>query len=682
MTFDERGHRVNTQIYGAFGGMENERPSGFIPTVEAFIGEGGSLENPRALHDLDNHLYAAHETVNGYEALGGIAFSEKTLLPGEHVFYSFVLGYGENAEDLEKTALHFLNQKNFNQSLEETKKYWRDKISVTYGTGDPSFNNWMKWVSFQPFLRRIYGCSFLPHHDYGKGGRGWRDLWQDCLALLIMDPKDVRKMLVDNYGGVRLDGTNATIIGYGPGEFIADRNNITRVWMDHGMWPLLTTNLYIQQTGDIEILLEETTYFHDMQICRGEKKDLKWDEKNQNRLMDKNGEVYYGTILEHILIEHLTAFYDVGAHGHMRLRGADWNDALDMASEKGESVAFTSMYAHNMDELSKLLVQLKKLGTKDVKIHEHLLMLLDDAEERSPSEKQELLVAYCMEEFSGRKVTVSVDALIENLKNKSLDLKKNIRENEWISNAEGFSWYNGYYDNHEKRVEGETDGGTRIMLTSQVFTVMSETADEKELNEIIRSADQYLYDPSVGGYRLNTDFKEVKMDLGRMFGFAYGHKENGAVFSHMAVMYGYALYSRGKSEEAHKVISSLYRHSSSFEKSRIYPGIPEYFDPEGRGMYHYLTGSASWLLLTVVTQMFGVRGKLGSLLFAPKLTKDQFDADGKAEITLPFHGRVFNITYLNPELKAAEAYKIKTVTLNQKPYSFDPKDPVIKMKDI
>ena len=33
--------------------------------------------------------------------------------------------------------------------------------------------------------------------------------------------------------------------------------------------------------------------------------------------------------------------------------------------------------------------------------------------------------------------------------------------------------------------------------------------------------------------------------MGRMFGFAYGEKENGAVFSHMAVMYANALYQRG-----------------------------------------------------------------------------------------------------------------------------------------
>ena len=32
-------------------------------------------------------------------------------------------------------------------------------------------------------------------------------------------------------------------------------------------------------------------------------------------------------------------FLEVGGHNIYRLRGADWNDALDMASEHGESVA-------------------------------------------------------------------------------------------------------------------------------------------------------------------------------------------------------------------------------------------------------------------------------------------------------------------------------------------------------
>lgn len=79
-----------------------------------------------------------------------------------------------------------------------------------------------------------------------------------------MNPSNVRQMIVDNYGGVRIDGTNATIIGNKQGEFIADRNNITRVWMDHAFWPFVTTRLYLDQTGDMEVLFER---FRILKIC-------------------------------------------------------------------------------------------------------------------------------------------------------------------------------------------------------------------------------------------------------------------------------------------------------------------------------------------------------------------------------------------------------------------------------
>lgn len=55
-----------------------------------------------------------------------------------------------------------------------------------------------------------------------------------------------------------------------------------------------------------------------------------------------------------------------------------------------------------------------------------------------------------------------------------------------------------------------------------------------------------------------------------MFGFACGEKENGAVFSHMAVMYANALYRRGFAKEGYRALR--------FGTSRIYPGIPEYFN--------------------------------------------------------------------------------------------------------
>ena len=687
LTFDERGHKENTVIYGVSGAeSQGEKPVGFFPVVEDFIGEGGSFEMPEAIMCEKAPSVLAGARIDGYEALGGLVFDKVRLMPNESKSFIIAIGFGDSEEGFDSMTKKYLTEAAFDKALAETKAYWDHKINVSYETGDSTFDNWMYWVNFQPMLRRIYGCSFLPHHDYGKGGRGWRDLWQDCLALLMMDPSGVRQMLVDNFGGVRVDGTNATIIGTKQGEFIADRNNITRVWMDHGAWPFLTTQLYIQQSGDIEFLLEKQNYFKDPQVERGTAKDIEWTPSEGSWLLSNDKAVYQGTIIEHLLLQHLTAFFDVGAHNNLKLHGADWNDALDMASDKGESVAFSALYAGNMLEIAGLLrVLSEKSGQKELMLAEEMQVLLnkDVALFDSVEQKQALLASYCQKVnrmVTGKQVAVSIDAVIEDLEAKAHWMIAHIRGQEWVTDKEGFSWYNGYYDNHGARVEGDHENGTRMMLTGQVFTVMNKIATKEQVKEVIKSADRYLYDEKVGGYKLNSDFKEIKTDLGRMFGFAYGHKENGAVFSHMAIMYANALYQRGFIIEGFKVINTLYKHCSNFEKSRIYPGVPEYVSGRGRGMYHYLTGAASWLMLTTITQMFGVKGKMGNLCFEPKLLKEQFDGEGKAKINLIFAERSLNIVYNNKAMKQAGEYSVASIMVDGKAY--EAKEAVILREEI
>ncbi|NLK29151.1 MAG: cellobiose phosphorylase [Clostridiales bacterium] len=687
LTFDERGHKINTIVYGVFGAcQEGGLPVGYYPCVADFIGEGGSFENPRAIRDRTIKPIKPGEKLDGYEAMGGIQFEQVKLAPYQERTYIIAFGYGSSKEEIQNSADKFLKADAWKISLEATKEYWKEKINVTYQTASKDFDTWMSWVNFQPILRRIYGCSFLPHHDYGRGGRGWRDLWQDCLALLIMNPTGVRDMLISNYGGVRMDGTNATIIGTEQGEFIADRNNITRVWMDHGVWPFLTTRLYIMQSGDLDILLKKNYYFKDPQACRGEEKDEEWKPEEGNHLRTSTGEEYQGSILEHILIQHLCAFYDVGEHNHIRLRGADWNDALDMAKERGESVAFTSLYASNMEQLAELILELKNKGIGKLSICRELTLLLEDGVElyEDVRKKQDLLRGYCescKHSISGEVVEISCDCLAENLMNKAAWIRDHIRNTEWITNKEGHSWYNGYYDNHGRAVEGDSETGVRMMLTSQVFTIMSETATKEQVEKIVAAADAYLYEEALGGYRLNTNFHEVKVDLGRMFGFAYGTKENGAVFSHMVVMYANALYQRGFVAEGYKAIRNLYRHCNNFELCKIYPGIPEYIGPEGRGYYHYLTGSASWLMLTALTEMFGVKGLLGDLLLEPKLMLEQFDQEKQAGLSLVFADRKLMVQYINTESLEYGSYQVGKVTLDGVPYPLEEEN-LIKREDI
>lgn len=675
LSFDERGHQVNDKTYYVCGfDQMGNIPQDFYPVTEDFIGEGGNYERPLSVLKNSKGVLAGTD-VEGLESVGGLHFNEVTLQPGETVTYIILSGIAEKTEDVLSLTKKYASLEACNKELDFVKTYWEEKVNVTYKTGDEAFNNYMHWVSFQPILRRIYGCSFLPHHDYGKGGRGWRDLWQDCLALLIMNPDGVRQMLLDNFGGVRMDGTNATIIGSKQGEFIADRNNITRVWMDHGVWPCMTTKLYIDQTGDLELLLREVPYFKDKQVCRGTETDTEWNDAYGSLMKDTTGKVYNGTVLEHLLLQNLTSFYEVGEHNEIRLRGADWNDALDMAEEYGESVAFTNAYAGNLLDIADLLEALQqKCGIQSVKLAKEMLQLLASGDDlyASIQKKNDVLKKYaedCIHEISGEKTEVALSELIANLRGKASFMMNQIRENEWVTDHTGKGWFNGYYDNNKRQVEGETESGVRMMLTGQVFSIMAGTATEDQIHSICESADAYLYQKNIGGYRLNTDFHEVKTDLGRMFGFSYGDKENGAVFSHMAVMYGNALYKRGFVKEGHKVLSALSDQALNFEVSRIYPGIPEYFNGRGRGMYHYLTGAASWYMLTVITQVFGVRGELGDLVIEPKLLKNQFDQNGKASLGLLFAGKNWNIAFVNKAGKEYGEYRICEVKVNGKPYN-------------
>lgn len=673
MSFDEKGHRRNHLTYFAAGAEgSGENPVSFYPTVDAFLGEGGTFTHPEAVYRNREGVPAGTE-IAGKEAVGGIRFAQITLQPGETAEYVISMGIAEGEEEADRLALQYDSASKAKQALDRVKDYWQEKVNVRYHTGDDRFDLFLRWVSFQPFLRRLYGCSFLPHHDYGRGGRGWRDLWQDCLSLLLMDPGDVRQMVVSNYGGVRIDGTNATIIGSKQGEFIADRNGISRVWMDHAVWPFMTTKLYLDQTGDLEVLLEKAEYFKDAQAGRGTEIDENWNEEYGMRQKTADGSIYTSTILEHLLVEHLCAFYEVGEHNEMRLRGADWNDALDMASENGESVAFTCAYAGNLRQLADCLRLMEdRLSCTEVEILEEARILLKDDKGlyESIEDKRTVLKEYtdlCRHDISGRKIRVPITELIDNLTHKADWLMEHIRRTEWIQGEAGEGWFNSYYDNHKNAVEGLSKDGVRMMLTGQVFAVMSGTATDDQISQICRSADHYLYDAAIGGYRLNTDFKELKFDMGRMFGFAYGEKENGAVFSHMTVMYANALYKRGYVKEGYKALQTLADTALRFDTSKIYPGIPEYFNREGRGMYHYLTGAASWYMMTVITEVFGVRGEAGDLVISPKLLKSQFDEKGMASIRFQFAGKAFEVVFKNTEGREYGSYEIGRAECDGKP---------------
>jgi cellobiose phosphorylase len=112
-----------------------------------------------------------------------------------------------------------------------------------------------------------------------------------------------------------------------------------------------------------------------------------------------------------------------------------------------------------------------------------------------------------------------------------------------------------------------------MTLTGQVFPLMGHAAAPEQIPHIIAAVERNLLDGKIG-YRLNSRFGGIQQNLGLGFGFAFGHKENGAMFSHMTVMYGNALYKQGYVDEGRKVLESLYPLVPILKPAACIPEFP------------------------------------------------------------------------------------------------------------
>jgi cellobiose phosphorylase len=679
---DERGHTPNATHYavlGATGG--GAAPKEIWANMRDFLGEGGQLDNPEAVFQNRPAPKKSLKDLQGQEVVGAMRFAPVTLAPGQSASYLIILGITDDPKQIGDWLKKFGRGPAVDKALEQTKNFWRNlSAKVSFETDEADYGNWMRWVATQPIYRKVYGNSYLLDFGYGRGGRGWRDLWSDLLAIFLVDPAAGRDEIVNNFLGVRVDGTNATIIGARPGEFVADRNNIARTWCDHGTWPWYVLKFYLEQTGDFDLLFREVTYWKDQFTHRATQCDEQWSAAQGNRQQTAAGTEYRGSILEHVLLESLSGFYHVGEHNNLLLEGADWNDTYDGARQRGESVCFTSFYGWNLRSVADTLDLLQQTkGLRTVELLEEMLVLLDRLPGQSGvnyeswQAKRQRLKTYftaVQHRLSGQRVKVRVADLAADLRAKADFIDQQVGNREWLTTRDGESFFNGHYDNDAARVHGDHPRGVRMDLTSQVFPVLCGVATDAQVAKTYQAVSRYLRDRKLGGLHLCTNLHELKLNLGRVAGFVYGYKEHGGIWNQMNVMFMYALYTRNFVPEGYRVFREISRLCLDSKVARIFPAIPSFFGPQGRGSYNYLTGSATWLVVATLTQMFGIRGVAGDLCLEPKLVREQFGKSGRSRAACDFGGKRLRVTYANDHRLEWGRYRITAVQINGAPVPF------------
>ncbi|MCX5781823.1 MAG: hypothetical protein NT145_03850 [Elusimicrobia bacterium] len=614
----------------------------------------------------------------GKEVVGAIEFKNVSLKSKETIAFVISNGISHGIEETEK-AVKETNYKYALESLKKIKDFWNERSKkIEIETGNKIFDLlWNRWWGYQLSMRYWFGNTGHPQFDYGSDFSGWRDFWQDMMAATVIDPQGLEKRALHTLEGIRLDGTNATRFFARTKEFGSDE--INGLWCDHPYWTTQTVLLLINFLGDPDLIFKEgISYFKDCYRDRGEKKDLNWPSGRIERQKTKTGEIYKGTVLEHLLVQLLTMFYDVGQNNLLKQKRADWNDAVDQV--KGENVTFSLGLAQDCVELADFLENIqKKNKIEKIQVFEELIPLIDawpdaSVENIAVDIKQQKLDEFLKKvssEISGLKSAVELSKIIADLRNKSKVVIETV--NKKAFNGE---YYIGYFHADGSPVDSIFKvGATKkknpttddfvMMLMPQTWALLSKAADEiNATNTVLDSVWQNLFDDNVRALKLNYPaYNKFNKKIGRITGFAAGTKENNAIFCHANLFMCWALLKRRKTEEAFKIFSGINPLNHNQEILRTGPWIPEYYissdNPNfpGRGEYPMLTASGGWARYLIQNFFFGVRGELDGLRIDPCLPAVKEFKECK--LSIHFRNAFYEIYFKNQNLiKNAQIQKI------------------------
>ena len=337
--------------------------------------------------------------------------------------------------------------------------------------------------------------------------------------------------------------------------------------------------------------------------------DALWLFPTVKKYIDETGELSFldevipfankeeGTVYEHLKRAIDFSMNHLAAHGMPAGLSADWNDCLRMGAD-GEStfVAF-QLY----------------LAMRILKVY---------AEGKNDAE----YVSY-------------LDAQLEKL-------YKNIQDNCWDEDR----FIRGIRDNGVK-VGAKKDKEASMWLNPQSWAVISGVATKEQAEAALDSTWNEL-NTAYGARLLAPSYKDEPFDGSVMILFNGGTKENGAIFCQTQgwIILAEALMGHGERAFAYFKESSPAYMNDKAEVRRIEPYVHSQFTEstdspfEGRSHVHWLTGTASTVMVGCVEGILGVRPCPEGLTICPSVPADWKEFSMEKN----FRGKKLHIKVENP----------------------------------
>lgn len=543
---------------------------GFDTDRDVFLGNYGSIENPKAVKEA-----SSYQSIASGGAVIGSHHINITLEPGEKKSLIFILGYAQNPVDKKWEAPNIINKapaldtisrldndQKVDDALKALASYWDNLLSkFSLECADEKLNRMVNiWNQYQCMVTFNMSRS-ASYFESGTGrGMGFRDSCQDLLGFVHLIPDRARQRILDIAATQFEDGS-----AYHQYQPLTKKGNadIGSGFNDDPLWLIAGTAAYIKETGDISILDEQVDFNNDPSKAQP-------------------------------LLEHLKRSFDytlehLGPHKLPLIGRADWNDCLNLncfSTEPGESFQTFGPSEGPVAESVFIAGMFVKYGNEYAKLHR----LLNNENEAARADK-----------------AVS-------------SMYKAILENGWDG-----EWFLRAYDANGNKVGSDECEEGKIYIEPQGFCILADVGiKEGYAKKALDSVKKHL-DTKYGIVLQQPPYSHYYVNLGEISSYPPGYKENAGIFCHNNPWISIAETRIGRGNRAFEIykktcpayiedISEIHR-TEPYVYSQMVAGkdAPKH----GEAKNSWLTGTAAWTFVNVSQYILGIQPDFDGLHIEP-----------------------------------------------------------------
>lgn len=575
----------------------NAEIDGFDTDRDVFLGDYGSIENPKAAREA-----SSYQSIASGGAVIGSHHLTIELAPKQKKSLIFILGYAENpindkweSQDVIKktSASAAISRLNDDQKVEKAwqdlSDYWNLLLSkFTVESSDKKLNRMVNiWNQYQCMVTFNMSRS-ASYFESGTGrGMGFRDSCQDLLGFVHLIPDRARQRILDIASTQFEDGS-----AYHQYQPLTKKGNadIGSGFNDDPLWLIAGTAAYIKETGDLSILEEQVNFDHDPSKAKP-------------------------------LLEHLKRSFDyilthLGPHGLPLIGRADWNDCLNLncfSTEPGESFQTFGPSEGPVAESVFIAGMFVKYG-RDYAAINHLL----HKEEEANRAMQAVTIMY-----------------------------QTILEHGWDG-----AWFLRAYDANGDKVGSHECEEGKIYIEPQGFCVLADVGiKEGYAKKALDSVKEYL-DTKYGIVLQQPPYRHYYVNLGEISSYPPGYKENAGIFCHNNPWVSIAETRIGRGSRAFEIyrktcpayiedISEIHR-TEPYIYSQMIAGKDA--KKHGEAKNSWLTGTAAWTFVNVSQYILGIQPDFDGLRIDPCIPPEL----EYIKIKRHYRGADFYITIQNP----------------------------------